>query len=78
MKSCKKIWFGTHLLQTLIITLSGEIAHPKVYHHLSQLYVNIQVSRLSKFREYSGIQLELNQIFLLTQVIFSSLDWNVS
>ncbi len=35
----------------LITTLSEEIAHSTVYHHLSQLSVDIQLSGLIKFRE---------------------------
>ncbi len=30
-----------------------------VYHHLNQLFVNIQVSGLDQFREDSGVQMQL-------------------
>ncbi len=49
-------------------TLSEEIAHPTVYHHLSQLSVDIQLNCLNKCRENSGVQMKL------TQVIFRSLS----
>ena len=73
--------------------LSEEIAHPTVYHHLSQLSVDIQLSGLIKGRENSGVQVPLTQaisyslgwispesteLMQLTQVIFRSLGWNAS
>ncbi len=52
-------------------TLSEEIDHPTVhvYHHLSQLSVDIQTSGLIKCREDSGVQMQL------TKVISHSLGW---
>ncbi len=50
-------------------TLSEEIAHPTVYHHLSQLSVDIHLNGLIKCREDSGVQMQLDQ------VIFRSLSW---
>ncbi len=49
-------------------TLSEEIAHSTVYHHLIQLTVNIQLHGLIKWREDSGVQIQL------TQMIFRSLS----
>ncbi len=49
--------------------LSEEIAHPTVYHHLSQLSVEIHLNELIKYREDSGVQIQL------TEVIFRSLSW---
>ena len=72
-------------------TLSEEIAHPTVYHHFSQLSVDIQLSRLIKCREDLGVQMHLTQVIFcslgwispestvlmqLTQVIFHSLYWS--
>ena len=54
---------------TLQVTLSEETAHPTVYHHLSQLSVDVQLNALIKCREDSGVQIQLNQ------VIFHSLCW---
>ena len=51
-------------------TLSEEIAHLTVYHHLSQHSVNIQLNGLIKCREDSGVQMKL------TKVIFRSLSWS--
>ena len=56
-------------LKIYLSTLSEEIAHPTVYHHLSQLSVNIQLNGLIKFREDSGVQMQL------TKLIFHSLSW---
>ncbi len=50
------------------IALSEEIAHPTVYHHLSQLSVYIQLNKLIKCKEDSGFQMQL------TQVTFPSLS----
>ncbi len=50
-------------------TLSEEIANPTLYHHLSQLSVDIQLNGLIKCREDSGVQMQ--QI----QVIFQTLSW---
>ena len=52
-------------------TLSEEIAHPTVYHHLSQCSVDIQLSGMIKCRENPGVQMQL------TQVISHSLGWMV-
>ncbi len=41
-------------------TLSEKIAHPTVYHHLSQLSVDIQLNGLVKCKEDSGVQMKLN------------------
>ena len=41
--------------------LSEEIAHPTVYHHLSQLSVDIQLNGLIKCREDSGVPLTQNK-----------------
>ena len=49
-------------------TLSEETAHPTVYHHLSQFSVDIQLSGLIKYREDSGVLMQL------MQVIFHSLS----
>ena len=49
--------------------LSEETAHPTVYHHLSQLSVDIQLSGLIKCSQDSRV---LRQ---LTQVVFRSLSW---
>ena len=49
--------------------LSEDIAHPTVYHHLSQLSVDIQLSGMIKCREKPGVQT------LLTQIISHSLGW---
>ncbi len=38
-----------------------KIAHPTVYHHLSQLSVDIQLDWLNKCRENSGVQMKLTQ-----------------
>ncbi len=38
-------------------TISEEIAHPAVYHHLSQVSVDIQLNELIKCREDSGVQM---------------------
>ena len=38
-------------------TLSEEIAHPTVYHHLSQLSADIQLNELIKCTEDSGVLL---------------------
>ena len=51
------------------LTLSEETAHPTVYHHLSQLSVDIQLNGLIKCREDLGVQMQL------THVIFRSLSW---
>ncbi len=40
-----------------------------VYHHLSQFSVDIQLNKLIKYREDSGVQMQL------TQVIFCVLSW---
>ncbi len=50
-------------------TLSEKIAHPTVYHHFSQLSVDIQLNGLVKCKEDSGVQMKLNQ------VILCSLSW---
>ncbi len=50
-------------------TLSEKIAHPTVYHHLSHLSVDIQLSGMIKCRENPGVQMQQ------TQVIFRSLGW---
>ncbi len=50
-------------------TLSEETAHPTVYHHLSQLSVDIQLRGVIKCSEDSGV------IVQLTQVVFRSLRW---
>ncbi len=50
------------------LALSEETAHSTVYHHLSQLSVEIQVSGLIKFREESGVQIQL------TDSLFTGLD----
>ncbi len=42
---------------TLDPTLSEEIAHSTVYHHLSHLSVDIQLGGLIKFRGVSGVQM---------------------
>ncbi len=52
-----------------LCALSEETAHPTVYHHLSQLSVDIQLSGLIKCREDSGLLIQL------IQVIFRSLSW---
>ena len=49
--------------------LSEKIAHPTVYHHISQLSVDIQLNGPIKCKEDSGVQMKL------TQVIFHSLSW---
>ena len=74
-------------------TLSGAIAHPTVYHHLSKLSVDIQLSGLIKCRENPGVQMQLTQVIShslgcispkftmlmqLTQLILHSLGWNAS
>ncbi len=61
--------FSQTLMTFCYTTISEEIAHPTVYHHLSQLSVDIQLNRLIKCWEDSGIQMKL------TQVIFRSLSW---
>ncbi len=66
--------FGVYVFQSTLGSLSGtafseKIAHPTVYHHLSQLSVDIQLNGLIKSRENSGVQMKL------TQVIFRSLSW---
>ena len=60
---------STIMKQPLKVTLSEEIAHPTVYHHLSQPSVNIQLNGLIKCREDSGAQMQL------TQVTYPSLSW---
>ena len=40
-------------------TLSEKIAHSTVFHHLSHLSVDIQQSVLIKFKENSGVQMQL-------------------
>ncbi len=65
-------WVCKPVAYTIVIancTLSEEIAHPTVYHHLSQLSVNVQLNGLIKCMEDSVVQMQLNQ------VIFSSLSW---
>ncbi len=47
---------GISFLQ--LITLSEETAHPAAYHHLSQL----SVYRLIKFRQHSGVQMQMTQV----------------
>ncbi len=50
-------------------TLLEEIAHPTVYHHLSQLSVDMQLNGLIKCREDSGAKMQR------IQVIFRYLGW---
>ena len=45
----------------LIHVLSEETARSTVYHHFSQLFVVIQLSGLIKFREVSGVKVQLTQ-----------------
>ncbi len=56
-------------LEYALHALSEEIAHPTVYHHLSQVSVDNQLSGLTKCRENSGVQMKLSR------VIFCSLGW---
>ena len=45
------------------ITVSEKkTVHSAVYHHLSQLSVNIQVSELNKFSDDLGVQMQLAQL----------------
>ncbi len=60
--------FQLHYTTIPEATLSEETAQPTVYHHLSQLSVDIQSSGLIKCREDSSVQRQL------TQVIFRSLS----
>ncbi len=68
-------------------------AHSTVYHHLSQLSVDIQLTRLIKLSEGSGVQMQMTQaifhsldgmspeatfLMQLTQMTSSSLDWDLS
>ena len=55
-------------LSGIYCTLSEEIAHSTVYHHLSQISVHIQLNGLINYREDSGVQM------LLTRVIFCLLS----
>ncbi len=50
-------------------TLSEETAQPTVYHHLSQVSVDNQLSGLIKCRENSGVLMKV------TQLIFRPLSW---
>ena len=51
------------------ITLSEETAQPTVYHHLSQISVDMQLSGLIKCREGTGVLMQV------TQLIFCPLSW---
>ena len=55
-KHLHQVWMNMssfNLLSVFCITLSEKIAHPTVYHHLSQLSVNIQLNGLIKCKEDS-------------------------
>ena len=43
-----------------------KIAHPTVYHHLSQLSVAMQLNGLNKCRENSGVQMKLTKAIFRT------------
>ncbi len=49
--------------------LSEETAQPTVYHHLSQVSVDMQLSGLVKCREDTGVLMQV------TQLIFRPLSW---
>ncbi len=57
---CRRAWCG--ILQ-YPYTLR-KIAHHTVYHHLSQLSVDIQLNGLIKYKDDSGVQIKLNQVIL--------------
>ena len=50
-------------------TLLEETAQLTVYHHLSQFSVDMQLSRLIKCREDTGVLMQV------TQLIFRPLSW---
>ncbi len=51
------------------LALSEETAQPTVYHHLSQVSVDMQLSGLIKCKEDSGVPMQV------TQLIFRPLSW---
>ncbi len=53
----------------MVIALSEETAQPTVYHHLSQVSVDMQLSGLIKCREDSGVLLQVTQLY------FRPLSW---
>ena len=55
---------ATFILRSKGPTLSEEIVYHIVYHHLSQLSVDIHLNVLIKCREYSGVQMQLTQVIL--------------
>ncbi len=61
-----------------LYTLSEKIAHPTVYHHLSQLSVDIQLNGMIKCKEDSGVQMKLNQVILcsLSWIHLSQVHWD--
>ncbi len=60
MEESSNKWRNIILRQTVTSAytnaLSEEIAHPTVYHHLSQLSVDIHLSGLIKCRANPGVQ----------------------
>ena len=56
-------------------TLSEEIAHSTIYHHLSQLSVVIQLSGLIKFREDWDVQMELTWLDVTSVYCLDVADW---
>ena len=63
------VWVEPYAQPYTNLPLSEEIAHPTVYHHLSQLSVYIQSVGLIKCRENPGVQMQL------TWVISHSIGW---
>ncbi len=66
---CAKHYWLLSTVRLVTPTLSEEIPHPTVYHHLSQLSVDMQLNGLIKCREDSCAKMQL------IQVIFRYLRW---
>ncbi len=60
---------GWKIDETEDLTLSEETAQPTVYHHLSQVSVDMQLSGMIKCRENSGVLMQV------TLLIFRTLSW---